>query len=107
MTQSENNIFLGYENNQGDCSWIEWISYRHANPSQLTHAVPVMWFIGTVLLLSCSMLIVSAFWSDVQHGGAFARAIEERALPAHYNIWQDRIVFSEVRDFLFHNVLRK
>ncbi len=68
MTQSENNmIFLGYENNQGDlmkrgnCSWIEWISYRCANPSQLTYTVPGMWFIGTVLLLSCSMLIVFAF----------------------------------------------
>ncbi len=34
----------------GNSSWIEWISSHHANPSQLTHAVPVMWFIGTVLL---------------------------------------------------------
>ncbi len=24
---------------RGNCSWIEWISHRHANPSQQTHAV--------------------------------------------------------------------
>ncbi len=43
---------------RGNCSWIEWISYLHAYPSQLTHAVPVMWFIVTVLLLSRSMFFV-------------------------------------------------
>ncbi len=60
MTESENNIvFWGYKKprwllmKRGNCSWIEWISYLHGNPScksQQTHAVPVMWFIGTVLL---------------------------------------------------------
>ncbi len=34
----------------GNYSWIELISYLHANPSQLTQAVPVMWFVGSVLL---------------------------------------------------------
>ncbi len=42
----------------------------------------------------------------LQRGAAFARAIEERAPPAQYNILQDSSFFSEVRDFLFHK-LRK
>ncbi len=71
MTQSENIMaFLGNENNQGDlmkhgnCSWIEWILYLHANPFQLTHTVPVMWFIGTVLL--CYALHARSFCALVK-----------------------------------------
>ncbi len=73
MTHSENiMVFLGYKQASwllmkgGNCSWIEWKSYLHANPSQLTHAVPVMWLIGTVLLFhmlyACSFCALLVKW---------------------------------------------
>ncbi len=54
-------------------------------------------------LIHFYMLIVSAFWSDVQRGAVFARAIEECALPAHYNIWQDRIISYRVTKITWNN----
>ncbi len=102
-------VFLGYKNNLGDlmkrenCSWIEWISHRHANPSQQTHAVQLCDLFVLYFYFTHWMLVVSAlyYWSDIQLGAAFARAIEECALPAQYNIWQDNSFFFWGEAFYF------
>ncbi len=73
-----------------------------------------MWFVDavgyfycTVLLHACSFCALVKLYNVTARRRVRASAIEERAPPAQYNIWQYSSFFSEVRDFLFHNQLRK
>ena len=87
----------------GNCSWwIEWKSCLHANPSQLTHDVPVTWFIGILLLFHdlliyneqrCMLVVSFALctiqWSDTRRAPPHLR-VQLKSVRYEYSIAADR-----------------
>ncbi len=86
---------------RGNCFWIEWISYLHANPSQVTHAVQLCGLL--VLYLYCTVAC-SYFlcFSDVMYSAAPRSRVLQKSARYQHTITSDRtVLFSEVGDFYF------
>ncbi len=65
-------------------------------PSKHTqYSYVIYWYCSFISRVACSYFL------------RFSEVMYSVASQAQYNIWQDSSFFSEVRDFLFHNKLRK